>query len=165
MFLRVLLFLALTLPASAATEKIPRGESTASIRLPNNWKTVVEGEITQAISADGRLHFLVVKIEHSKAAEAMGEVMYYIRNRQRIAVAADTMRSSKGQLNGRETHLVSWEGTDHNDKVEIHFTLFSVGPNNGWLAAYWGSPAIVKKYQPTIDGMIKSVKPIAPDKD
>ena len=78
--------------AFSATYNVPRGETIATIRIPEKWQTKEYEERVETISPDRAFSFLVIRPEGNKIAETMGEAMRYIRNRGGITVKSETLK-------------------------------------------------------------------------
>lgn len=106
---------------------------------------------------------MIVPVENRKAAEAMGELMNYIRNGNGIVVQPDSIENKSGRLNNAAAQFVSWKGNNKNGLVEIHYVIFFVSAHDEpWLAAYLGSPDVLNKQRRSIERMVESVKRIPP---
>jgi len=152
------LFLLLAASAAAATHKVPSDEPMATVEIPDKWKIKQSGEVIDASSQDGKLHFLVTPVEQKKVAETMGEAMRYIRGTGGIVVRPESRKNEAGNINGIDVQHASWQGKDKSGEVEIQFTLFSLSNDKRLLAACWGSPAAKKKYQADLKKMLESIK-------
>jgi hypothetical protein len=61
-------------------------------------------------------------------------------------------------LNGMRVRHVSWLGKDKNGEVQIRFSVILVAENQPLLMAFWGSPAMQKKYRDQVNSILKSVR-------
>ena len=135
------------------------------MKFPNDWATSARGEITEAISPDRKVHFLIVQPEHHKVADVMGEVMTYIRTGNGVSVRAESRKTGSGKLKGRVAQLLSWRGTDAKGELEVRYLIFSTGTNATWLAAAWGPPRALEERQVQLDAILESIDPIAGKKN
>lgn len=156
--LGALLCAALMGSAFSATHKVPRDEPIATIRIPEKWQTKEYEERVETTSPDGTLSFLVVRPEANKIAEAMGEVMRYIRGKGGITVNPETRKKEQGKLSGMEVTSISWLGKDGKGDIKIKFSSLSFADRKSLLVAYWGSPDAEKKHQADLNRMLQSIK-------
>ena len=156
-FVRSTIVLLTVATAFARTIEVPPNEPAATLRVPDQWTVQIEGEITQLISPDRQVQFLIVTIEHGKAAEAMGEVMSYLRNSFALSVDGDSMKKETGKVSRHDAHFVSWKAPNNGLAVEIRYAIFALAPNEGYLTASWGTPKALRDARTQLDRIHNSI--------
>jgi hypothetical protein len=144
------------LAGATAAMAAPR-ESDRAFQAPSGWLTNTEGELVEAQTNDGAIHFLIVPIEHRKMAEAVAEAIDFMRNRHGVTVFAKTVQKETAKIQGAEAHTISWEGKLKEQTIEIHHVIFTARPNELVLAAYWATPEALGEHRRDVDRMLKVV--------
>src|SRR5438552_2163696 len=115
--------------ATGASHNVPLDEPIATVQTPDKWQTKEYEERIEVSSPDSAISFMVVLPEGSKIAEAMGETMRYIRNRDGIVVQSDSFKKESDTLNGVKVQNVSWQGKGRKGEVEIKFVVLKISEN------------------------------------
>ncbi|GEM_PF-1895782 len=150
--------------ALGGTHKIPPGEGIATVQIPDKWQTKEQGELVEGISPDGAVYFLIIPVEHRKVGESIGEALRYIRSRGGIVVDSKSLTQRTGKFKDGDAHFASWKGKNETGAVEIKFVSFAVAPDELLVAAWWGAPDALKKYQSELDKILQSVRKAAGEK-
>ncbi len=139
--------------------KIPEGEPSANITIPDKWTVKTVGEGVETTSPDGAVHFLVTPGER-KVAESMGEVMRYIRATGGMTVDPASLKRDDGKLNGMDVKNVSWNAKDKKGEMRIRYHIVSMPPKRPLLLVSWASPEAEKKHERELKAMLQSFKKI-----
>jgi hypothetical protein len=156
----VLFALAAMSSAFADTQKIPKEEPFATIRVPDKWQIKEHPEALETVSPDGAIFFLIATVERNKIAETIGEEMRFMRNRDNILVKTESRHDEDGKINDIKAHFVSWQGKNKKGDVELKFAIIPLAKDQTFVAAYDGAPAAVKKYAAELDKMLHSITKI-----
>jgi hypothetical protein len=151
----------LTLLASPALAKnfaVPSDDPAATIALPDDWTLTDIDYGYSAVSPDKDV-FFSVEYAGGKDIDAMTTLNQAWLKENNIKLSGEP-KKTKDDLNGLDTDLLLYEGTDDDGPTKVTFGFVSAGKGRVIMLTLWGSSEERTKHAEEIEKIIGSVKPI-----
>jgi hypothetical protein len=159
LLLAVMLAAALATPVLAKTFKVPDEKPTASITIPDSWKSKEIDKGVEAQSSDSEVYFAVEATNAKGLEKTVEEAVEYLKG-QGVTVDSSTMKQSEGNLNGMKGWDITWSGTDKEGAAIVSVTILAVSDQDALIITYWASPEGTKKYEKELGGILNSIKKV-----
>jgi hypothetical protein len=157
--LAILLAAALITPVFAKTFKVPDEKPTASITIPDAWKSKEIDKGVEAQSADSEVYFAVEATDAKGMEKTMDEAIEYLKG-QGVTVDQSTMKQSEGTINGMKGWDITWNGKDKEGAAIVSLTILAVSDKDALIVTYWASPEGTKKYAKELGEILNSIKKV-----
>jgi hypothetical protein len=157
--LALLLAAALITPAFGKTFKVPGENPTASITVPDSWKSKEIDKGIEAQSADSEVYFAVEATDAKELEKTVAEAVEFLKG-QGVTVDSSTMKQSEGTINGMKGWDITWNGKDKEGNAIVSLTILAVSDKNALIITYWASPEGTTKYAKELGEILNSIKKI-----
>ena len=148
----------IAVPALSSARTYPHATAKVQIDIPDNWKTETDEDTLAAEAPDGNLalFFGVMKATELDAAlEALDEELSALVQNLR-----PTGEVEKITINGMEGALIEGKGTVDGTAIEVALVILVTRGGKVLVGLGMGTPDAVKRYDPDIERIFKSIRPI-----
>jgi hypothetical protein len=151
-------FLALTLPAAAATFALPPKNPAITMVLPDAWKPEEIDYGYSAMSPDQDV-FFSVEYADSKSIDKMTDNNAAWMKENKIVPTAEAVKSAV-DFHGLKGDLLHFAAKDENGPTNVDFVFSDAGHGRIFMFTLWASDAEMKNHADDFDKIVKSIKPI-----
>jgi FlaG/FlaF family flagellin (archaellin) len=159
LLLALVLAAALVTPAFGKTFKVPDEKPTASITVPDSWKSKEIDKGIEAQSSDSEVYFAIEATDAKGMEKTIDEAIEYLKG-QGVTVDQSTMKQSEGSINGMKGWDITWNGTDKEGDAIVSLTILAVSDKDALIITYWAAPEGTKKYAKELGEILNIIKKV-----
>ncbi len=150
--------LALTVGSAFAKDfELPETKPVISITIPDSWKPE---ELDSGVHGQSPDEGIYLSVESTQSEKGMDEIMkstFEMLDEHKVVLDKASKKTSKFTIAGEEAEESIYSGKDEDGEATVSITLVVIG-KNVFVFTYWATDEKVKKNQPTVVKIMKSIK-------